>query len=241
MVLLFWFAGFVLIANHASADSIKGSKHDFTPAGTSGFSGNFDAPDEFGMPAPVSEVCVFCHTPHNAASGAAAPLWNRSTPSRTYLMYSSSTMSATVPSGPQGVSALCMSCHDGVTSIAVGTLLNEPNGGPVTLFDSGYYDKIGQLYSGTGWPAVWKANIGNQTNPSGTIDMRNDHPISFIYPTNAAGIRNAPTDPRLRLFGTAPNKTVECSTCHLVHDNQYPPFLAMPNDGSNMCLACHDK
>jgi predicted CXXCH cytochrome family protein len=32
---------------------------------------------------------------------------------------------------------------------------------------------------------------------------------------------------------------VECSSCHNVHDNAYGNFLAMSNDGSALCLACH--
>ncbi len=241
--------GFVVIAMSAVmpayANSIVTSVHNFAAGGGStGFSSNFLYTDQFGVQQVVDQVCVFCHTPHQAASNAAAPLWNRTAaPGLNYLMYSSSTMSATVPGSPQGVSALCMSCHDGVTSLAVGTLLNPPGDGPVSAQNFGGADgAIGDVYTGPGgFPDGWFANIGNQV-PGGTdIDLRNDHPISIVYPTTKQGMWASPTNASLRLFGTAPNKTVECATCHTVHDDQNGKFLAMPNDGSQMCLACHDK
>lgn len=233
-----------ITASSASALSIKVSKHNFaTGGGSTGFSGNYEAPDEFGIVTGITEVCVFCHTPHNGAAGKGAPLWNRSTPTRSYTMYSSQTMSAVNPTdaqGPQGVSALCMSCHDGVTAIAVGTLLNPPGDGPVTAVPT-TYQSIGELYTGSGFPSAWGPNIGNQTVSTGAIDLSDDHPISFVYPTNAPGVR--PTrlnSDKLRLFGASKNM-VECATCHLVHDNANEPFLAMPNADSAMCLSCHDK
>lgn len=240
-------------AGSAEALTIVGSRHDFstTGTGTSAFSGNFYVPDPVsGFTVPIDQVCVFCHTPHGAQTGVSAPLWNRtSSPPAggyTYKMYSSSTMSASVPvGGPTGISALCMSCHDGVTSIAVGTLLNPPGDaspGQVTTTVP-YNGVVGAVYNGDPLNGGWRANLGN-IDPVAPglkiIDLSNDHPISFIYPTNAPGIK-APADTRLRLFGTAPNKTLECATCHLVHDNAFQPFLAMPNDTSQMCLACHIK
>jgi len=35
--------------------------------------------------------------------------------------------------------------------------------------------------------------------------------------------------------------TMECASCHDVHDNGIAPFLRLSNDASAMCLTCHNK
>src|SRR5262245_61255919 len=94
----------------ASADDrVINSKHDLSSQG----------------PGPVralgeSQVCIFCHTPHNASP--AAPLWNRANPESHYRIYSSSTTQARVDQ-PGGPSKLCLSCHDG--TIALGMVISR--------------------------------------------------------------------------------------------------------------------
>ena len=68
-----------------------------------------------------SEICIFCHTPHNASPRA--PLWNKNVFGGTYTLYNSSTLNA-VPGQPDGNSILCLSCHDG--TIALGSVLSRP-------------------------------------------------------------------------------------------------------------------
>jgi len=236
---------------------IRFSKHDFSATNTSNtpFAGVWEVPGPGGFNLVIDEVCVFCHTPHGASKnmpgitdvpgGKPMWLWNRTNPSGyTYNVYSSSTFSNFGNTGPTGISLMCMSCHDGVTSIAVNTLLNPPFGAssnqviPVGIDAPG---AIGNIYNGT--PFVgWGPNIGDNYPGSGstTINLSNDHPISFDWPSGITGLKAAPSDARLRLFGPSKNR-MECSTCHLVHDPTIVPFLAMPNNDSNMCRACHDK
>lgn len=69
-----------------------------------------------------NQICIFCHTPHNAKP--AVPLWNKVLPDATipFNMYTSSaTLSATArkASTPSIESLLCLSCHDGRTAINV--------------------------------------------------------------------------------------------------------------------------
>jgi len=77
-------------------------------------------------PGPVksaseTEICVFCHTPHNA--NPAVPLWNQTLSSGvTYQPYTSTTMKATVGL-PTGSSKLCLACHDG--TVAIGNTINN--------------------------------------------------------------------------------------------------------------------
>ncbi len=68
------------------------------------------------------DVCMFCHTPHNAASGPM--IWNRKLSDKSFPRYSSSTLQAFIsPIGPQDSSKLCLSCHDG--TIALGDTEND--------------------------------------------------------------------------------------------------------------------
>ncbi len=243
----------VLGGNMASAASIIGSKHDFSTGNTTGntpFAGVFYIMKD-GWPSYIDEVCIFCHTPHGAADPSVTPwLWNRvSTPRAgdTYAMYTSSTVSTGVVSGPTGVSMMCLSCHDGVTSIAVNTLKNPGSGAlpsAVQVDTSGGMvapGAIGNVYNGNP-PLYWGANIGEAlpSTVNATINLTNDHPISFEWNYSKPDLYAGPTNAALRLFGTS-GKRLECATCHRVHDPGIPPFLAMNNANSAMCLSCHNK
>lgn len=251
----------VSLSGTSHALSIVGSKHDFSTynSGTTPFANVWETPGPV-FPLVIDEVCVFCHTPHGASKNVPglpnAPLWNRTNSpynpptSYNYTMYSSATFSgaATISTAPTGISMMCMSCHDGVTSIAVNTLLNAPGSGNPTITANGIDapGAMGNVYNyysffgfgpniGDNWPGSGWAN---------TIDLSNDHPVSFNWPSGMTGTKlYDPTsiDSRLRLFGGASNNRIECATCHQVHDPVYPPFLSMPNDNSNMCRSCHIK
>ena len=237
-----------LTASPLLAATIVGSLHDFSDGGSSGFSGGTLYNDGFGT--AVDEVCVFCHTPHGASTNipgmGSGPLWNRtnSPPAGyTYTPYSSPTLNATVSATPTGTSAMCMSCHDGVTSIAINTLLNPPGEYPIYWVDTPFAEgRVGDIYN-PGFIGYYGPNLGDTYVGSGnfTIDLSNDHPVSFDWPTGLdTGLRD-PTlvAPALRLFGAG--RRVECATCHQVHDPTNVPFLAMANNGSAMCLECHIK
>ncbi len=241
MIICFMFT----FSGMASGGTIAGSKHDFSknelPIVTY-FAGNFTSGGD-----EIRETCVFCHTPHAASTAVTGFLWNRTGSSvANYDMYTSTTLSVVPDSRPTGLTLMCMSCHDGVTSIAVGTLINAPGAGPVDLVAPGAYQFIGEIYYPSPFfGGEWQANIGNLT-PDGTFGTRanlsDDHPVSFTWNNNVPGI----FDPgewtgvgatALKLF----NNRMECSTCHNVHDNTNAPFLRMSNADSAMCTTCHDK
>ena len=96
---------FVLACSSMSAgfvyadESVVNSVHDLSVRG----------------PGPIravgeTEVCIFCHTPHNAAPQT--PLWNRENPRRYYRIYDSSTTDARTDQ-PSGPSKMTLSCHAG--------------------------------------------------------------------------------------------------------------------------------
>ncbi len=152
-----------------TAAQVLGSQHDLSLGG--------GAQSTTGA---TTEVCVFCHTPHGANTGASAPLWNKTLPATTYQRYST-LPSSTLDGGeaPVGsVSLACLSCHDGTQAMDV--VINSPG--------SGAYNSAGVAISG--------GAIGVMTNPvdpgSGAAatpgpipslgsDLRDDHPISIQY------------------------------------------------------------
>jgi predicted CXXCH cytochrome family protein len=160
------------------------------------------------------QICVFCHAPHNAT--AVQPLWNRSLPTGSYLIYGSRAMDA-IPGQPTGNSKMCLSCHDGTIALGAVNSMSMPisMSGGVSTMPAGH------------------ANIGT--------DLRDDHPISFRYDSTLAGrdlrLRNPSTlNSSLKLDS---NSELQCTTCHDAHNNIYGKFLVMQNAASQLCVSCH--
>ncbi len=160
------------------------------------------------------EICIFCHTPHNARP--IRPLWNRSTPVEAYTIYASSTLEAN-PGQPTGTSKLCLSCHDG--TIAVGSV--------------GSRDTPIQMIGGITTLPHGAANLGT--------DLSDDHPISFRYDASLAQRKPSIKDPALLppQLKLDHNQEMQCTSCHDAHDNSRGQFLLMRNDSSQLCIACH--
>jgi len=159
----------------------------------------------------VSQICVFCHTPHNA--NPSAPLWNHQLPQgQTYIEYGSSTLQAQ-PGQPTGTSRLCLSCHDG--TVALGALGNPPPGG---------VDDLSSAF------LTGRAELGT--------DLADDHPISFVYDAALQGrdpqlVHPAAIDLPLE------NGEVQCSSCHDAHEKDFIPFLRKSSLNGQICASCH--
>jgi len=155
------------------------------------------------------QICIFCHTPHNANVVGQAPLWNRKFSSENFQRYSSSTLqirkisAAQYASGaqPTGSSKLCLSCHDGVS-------------------------RLGDLYSGASITMVRDVITGlSSFNPSTNKMKSGHHPVSFVYNAEIAATINAARTPTVF---TMPGLTqvkldklgrMQCTTCHDAHQN----------------------
>lgn len=197
------------------------------------------------------EICIFCHTPHNAAPKTI--LWNRKDSTAIFGHYSSTTLvikRSGVPSSygePTGSSRLCLSCHDGVTAggVALGDVLTGP-------IDMGANSRI----TGSALFDAQKIRTGH-------------HPVSFVY--NAAVLNAIQSDPgksgeNYRL-PTLPEvkldaeERMQCTSCHNPHQNQsteetyntppnvgrkIAPFWVYGKAGSAIgdhdavCLNCHN-
>ncbi|MBI5233656.1 MAG: hypothetical protein HY880_04815 [Deltaproteobacteria bacterium] len=171
----------------------------------------------------TTEICIFCHTPHN--SNPSGALWNKADPGSTYTPYDEATMVA-ASGQPTGASKLCLSCHDG--TIAIGSLLNLP----------------GAATSGT--LAMEGVTIEGKLSSSSTAyigtELRDDHPISFLYsesyPANIEIKDNTllPTGITLDASGM-----VQCTSCHDPHGSDYSYFLTRNTLNGAICTACHTK
>jgi predicted CXXCH cytochrome family protein len=214
----------VLVASAAFAGtSIVNSKHDLS----SGVTGTVGANDE---------ICVFCHTPHNAAAGTAAlaPLWSHTSTAQTnYTVYANpfSTIQGTI-NQPGNVSLACLSCHDG--TIAVGSIANGFYAGDI---DTAPHD--GATNYGTGIAGLMTGGALLDT------DLRNDHPVGITYNNTADTGLVAPTGSYVGALPLFPNASaqlqVECGSCHNVHNPSNVPFLRITNTKSTLCLTCHIK
>ena len=160
------------------------------------------------------QVCIFCHTPHNAS--AVQPLWNRSMPVSAYTVYMSSSLDAR-PGQPTGTSKMCLSCHDG--TIALGSVVSR--------------NQVIQMAGGITTIPPGHGNLGT--------DLSDDHPISFRYDSMLVSkdpklIHPQQLPSALRLDS---NQELQCTTCHNPHNNAYGDFTVMSNMNSGMCRSCH--
>lgn len=222
---------------------IVGSPHDFHSQ-----SWNTD-------PSDPATVCGTCHVPHHADS-TVVPLWGHQTTSSAFKMYNQanvpiSSMQAAVAASPNGPSLACLSCHDGTVAIN-------------TYGGTGYMTTHGS-------PATYVTNSANL----GT-DLTHSHPISLTY--NAALVGTGPNQDQwlynpdttavlvpdsgafvpgnnmtVNGFLLNGNHTLECTSCHDVHNQNGTPFSINNNPklvkivgtqagvGSLLCRSCHNK
>ena len=188
----------------AFGGGIQGTAHDFSPLAWS-----------------KGALCETCHTPHHAdTSQPTVPLWNHSTTQQVFIPYQSNTLKASVGQ-PDGVSKLCLSCHDGTIAV----------------------DSFGG-YAGTN---IVANPIGPNLNSS---QGHWGHPISFVYDSNLASVDGSLNDPntaRTALGGTInadllSSGQLQCTSCHDVH-NKYgnPTLMKITETNDTLCATCHNN
>jgi hypothetical protein len=209
-----------LVSAGAALAAITGSKHDLTANSNTYYT------------TATTEICVFCHTPHNAVTGAnvTAPLWNKTyTSNVTFTAYGNTMRGSTTAASMTNATRTCLSCHDGTQ--AMNSLNNGPGSGNTAIANTGL------------------GPISGVTVIDG--DFRNDHPIGVTYVTGndlATPSGVSPTSGIVKIGGvnnvlaTSGTDTVECSSCHSVHnDSGIALFLPVANTSSQLCLTCHLK
>ncbi|QOY51868.1 cytochrome c3 family protein [Candidatus Sulfurimonas baltica] len=207
-----------------------------------------------------TQICVFCHTPHEADT-VAAPLWNRSMPVSAYTMYDSDYLKRTgyptptelgsAAGEPGTISRQCLSCHDG--TVAIGAISNAPGSGKG---DGSDIAMSGVAGDGT-MQSTSSAFIGT--------DLSNHHPVAISYGEpmtmpvpgvdhNSSSSRGNElvTDPEANssiVLRTYPahdgKKFVECISCHDPHkENEKFLRVDVGTHAQNIaatCQSCHIK
>ena len=171
------------------------------------------------------EICIACHTPHNAnASVTEAPLWNHDLSVESYTLYDSPTLDATTVQ-PAGTSKLCLSCHDGTVAL----------------------DNSAQGQKMTGTSAIGLDGLSNDhpisfayTSTLATTDGALHNPATTQVTIGSGNDTKSGTITDVMLIGGQ----VQCATCHDVH-NKFTDggtsLLRVSNAGSGLCLTCHNK
>lgn len=189
-----------------------------------------------------SQVCLFCHHPHRGSSSATTDLlWNISDAVKDYPTYASASANAVGMGGNLGKtgtavsSLLCMGCHDGATSN--------------TFIKKDWADA-----------AAMTETPDDFVSPGGYADLdetlADDHPVDFTYPTvnqvgndiqaragNGQYVNGFYSGVNYPTFGG----TMQCATCHNVHNGESPLVQFMRGTGSAndiitdsvICRDCH--
>lgn len=159
----------------------------------------------------TDQICIFCHTPHSSAPQT--PLWSRPDPVMmgSFPVYGmplgiNQDAAAIALTGydagsseyPSGASRMCLSCHDGATSI--GVLL----GNQTITMESG-------------------SETVTNDNIQGVINLATSHPISFNYNNGVIIALLNQLDYQLPdgsvdtpLDGSG---QMQCTTCHDPHED----------------------
>lgn len=205
---------------YAQQQGVAGTVHNLSASGP----GDVRALEE-------TEVCKFCHIPHNAV--VPEPLWGH-TLSKT-SRYAVPTLRrgrgvrAPAPQ-PDGSSRLCLSCHDG--TVALGDI--GGSNPPIAMVGAQRLEPGRRGHLGT--------------------DLSGSHPISFVVPDGDRGGGATTADMGLRplaLIQAAEGVRLDtagkmqCTTCHDPHSDRYyepghvPRFWVRPTL-DEVCLACHE-
>ncbi len=208
---LFALAGVLVLIGVAASQIVPGDSSSYPSVSIVNTPHNLN--NYPGISIPGNQVCLPCHTPHNAlVSGDQGVLWNHAETTQTFVMYKSTA------GQPEGPSKLCLSCHDGVTAI----------------------DNYGGN-GGTGIVMTGRAKLGTDLSNDHPIGIQYPSalPAEFRDPsTFAPGIGGGPG---VRLVEINSIERVECTSCHNVHNNGLGNFLRVPLQESYLCLQCHIK
>lgn len=194
----------VLVAGAAGAQTIVGSAHDFS-----------------GNTWSQGQICLPCHTPHNAVAPADVPLWNHETTTQSFTVYTSPTLNATDVGQPEGASIACLSCHDGTVAL----------------------ENFGGVTNGTTY-ITGDANLGTDLSNDHPVSFTYNTALA-----TADGELYDPATALSGLGGTIAADMLfadkmQCASCHDVHNTVSagnPSLLLITSEASALCLTCHSK
>jgi predicted CXXCH cytochrome family protein len=168
-------------------------------------------------------------------------LWNRQNGNlpTSFRLYSSQTLAnKAFKTGftTDSISLFCMSCHDG-SPMGGSMIANQPKSSGTTAVDG---IQTGKTNFGTDLTKTHPVNFNlenaGQTRMNNTTDLVYTAGNVYMGRGVAGNIGSYP------LFKSARGQySLECSSCHSVHDDFFNPFLRSTMGGSALCLGCHNK
>lgn len=208
-----------------------------------------------GAQVEADEVCVFCHTPQIGTAGTGAgtgrssvalqPAWQPSlSQTHSYVVYDDIgrlQFGDKLAIGSQSIA--CLSCHDANQAFSVqATESDHPFGVPYRGFSRGRERFLAEVKKDDDAPSREARELKSLDEfrlPSkGMVDNR------VVWWVSASGVSALRTRSDLplyaRKFESGEVPYVECSSCHDPHISN-KLFLRVNNDGSRLCLTCHDK
>lgn len=197
----------------------------------------------------TNEICIFCHAPRlqiSVGSSKVAPLWYpsliRFEPFQIYDHIGRADMDDSVPVGSQ--SFACLSCHDGSQALSITKL----------TFDHPYGVPYRGRFAAETIPSPAKKTLRShepfkaaqsqlfldfRPAASGVVDNRK---VWWVPTGPPSGIRGKDDIPLYARSGDPSGEAVpyiECTSCHDPH-TEHAAFLRISNEGSRLCLSCHD-
>ncbi len=235
----------------AAPKSIVDSKHNLSSYNPNNISRNV-------VNNNATQICIYCHTPHNANGNL--PIWNRNDPSQkaNFVLYSGVGMTnvSNKTFTNDSISLFCMSCHDG-SALGTGMLYNVPNSLPsnenltlsgiastvkTNLYGYAETKQAGRSLKGThpvNFAVDQTKNAANTTGAGGGGDLA--AVAGTVGARYLQSANNANAKFPLYKSERSADQSFECSSCHAVHDDQYSPFLRDTMQNSQLCLGCHKK
>ena len=168
--------------------------------------------------------CKSCHAPHNGAKATGGTdagsgrilLWDRNFSTTTFGTYDSPTMASKA------------------TEIGGSTPLSNTEARMSSMLCMSCHDGV------TTTSVIGPTSDAAISNPANSFGLQNDHPVNMSHdPTKDTGLAAiaSVTTAGLTLYGAT--NTVQCASCHNVHNNSISPFLRKSNTNSTMCTTCH--
>ena len=201
-----------------------------------------------------TEICVFCHVPHNA--NPAVPLWNHDMSGAAHTMYDSDYLRRagyTVPTGlgttsgnPGLISRLCLSCHDGTVAIGAVYIVRG------TILGNNVIAMTGVAPTTETMPTTATGYIGTDLTRHHPVGIEYDPSVTITFGAAGSGVNprtiellSSPSAP-LKLYSYSGINYVECASCHDPHLENYE-FLRVTSGTTNAakvvttCTSCHNK
>ncbi len=170
------------------------------------------SPHDLRVDRTTGDACIACHTPHGANADGNAMLWFRAIRT-SYAVYDTA-----------------------VNPEFAGGGVDLTLGNKVSLLCLSCHD--GAVATNVNHRGSTNTDLIAATFAHPMTSLVRTHPVGFTYGNSLTAkpgeYQPTPTNGVKLFVGT-----VQCASCHMVHQDIYQPFLRVANNNSALCLSCH--